>query len=219
MSYFRELPNISYVSLLPNQNRSDERIEVKNLFKRAKLRTDVDQSVTSFDYYLIQDNERPDIIAQKVYDNADLDWVILVTNNITSIRNQWPLSNNDLYNYCLEKYGSDENIMATHHFETKETKDQYGRILLEGKLIVDQNFTFTYTKDDNTSETISPAQSVSNYDYEQRLNEDKRKIRILKPALLSAFITDFRNIMSYDKSSSFINKSLISSYNPRETGV
>ena len=219
MSYFRELPNISYVSLLPNQNRSDERIEVKNLFKRAKLRTDVDQSVTAFDYYLIQDNERPDIIAERIYDSPELDWVILVTNNITSIRNQWPLGNNELYNYCLEKYGSDENIMATHHFETKETKDQYGRVILEGKLIVDQNFTFTYTKDDNTSETINPAQSVSNYIYEQRLNEDKRKIRVLKPNLLPAFITDFRNIMSYDKSSSFISRSLISSYNPRETGV
>ena len=219
MSYFEELPNISYVSLLPNQNRSDERIEVKNLFKRAKLRTDVDQSVTAFDYYLIQDNERPDIIAERIYDSPELDWVILVTNNITSIRNQWPLGNNELYNYCLEKYGSDENIMATHHFETKETKDQYGRVILEGKLIVDQNFTFTYTKDDNTSETINPAQSVSNYTYEQRLNEDKRKIRVLKPNLLPAFITDFRNIMSYDKSSSFISKSLISSYNPRETGV
>ena len=219
MSYFRELPNISYVSLLPNQNRSDESIEVKNLFKRAKLRTDVDQSVTAFDYYLIQDNERPDIIAERIYDSPELDWVILVTNNITSIRNQWPLGNNELYNYCLEKYGSDENIMATHHFETKETKDQYGRVILEGKLIVDQNFTFTYTKDDNTSETINPAQSVSNYTYEQRLNEDKRKIRVLKPNLLPAFITDFRNIMSYDKSSSFISKSLISSYNPRETGV
>ena len=219
MSYFRELPNISYVSLLPNQNRSDERIEVKNLFKRAKLRTDVDQSITSFDYYLIEDNERPDIIAGKVYNNPELDWVVLVTNNITSIRNQWPLSNNELYTYCLEKYGSDENMMATHHFETKETKDQNGRILLEGKLIVDENFTFTYTKDSNTSETIKPAQSVSNFNYEQRLNEDKRKIRILKPNLLSAFITDFRNIMSHDRSSSFINKSLISSYNPRETGV
>ena len=219
MSYFEELPNISYVSLLPNQNRSDERIEVKNLFKRAKLRTDVDQSVTAFDYYLIQDNERPDIIAERIYDSPELDWVILVTNNITSIRNQWPLGNNELYNYCLEKYGSDENIMATHHFETKETKDQYGRVILEGKLIVDQNFTFTYTKDNNTSETINPAQSVSNYTYEQRLNEDKRKIRVLKPNLLPAFITDFRNIMSYDKSSSFISKSLISSYNPRETGV
>ena len=219
MSYFEELPNISYVSLLPNQNRSDERIQVKNLFKRAKLRTDIDQSVTAFDYYLIQDNERPDIIAERIYDSPELDWVILVTNNITSIRNQWPLSNNELYNYCLEKYGSNENMMATKHFETQEVKDQYGRILLEERLIVDENFTFTYTKDSNTSETIKPAQSVSYFTYEQRLNEDKRKIRVLKPSLLPAFITDFRNIMSYDKSSSFISKSLITSYNPRESGV
>ncbi len=219
MSYFEELPNISYVSLLPNQNRSDERIEVKNLFKRAKLRTDIDQSITAFDFYLIQDNERPDIVADKIYGNVELDWVILVTNNITSIRNQWPLSNNELYNYSLEKYISEENMMATHHFETKEIKDKYGRILLEEKLIVDQNFSFTYTKDDNTVETVTPAQSVSNYAYEQRLNEDKRKIRILKPSLLSGFISDFRNIMSYDKSSSFISRSLISSYNPRAAGV
>ena len=109
--------------------------------------------------------------------------------------------------------------MSTHHYETKEIKDKYGRILLEGELIVDQNFTFTYAKDDYSTSTETPAQSVSNYTYEQRLNEEKRKIRVLKPALLPAFITDFRNIMSYDKSSSFINKSLISSYNPRESGV
>ena len=126
MSYFEELPNISYVSLLPNQNRSDERIQVKNLFKRAKLRTDIDQSVTAFDYYLIQDNERPDIVAERIYDSSELDWVILVTNNITSIRNQWPLSNNELYTYCLEKYINDAGIMATHHYETKEIKDKYG---------------------------------------------------------------------------------------------
>tara|TARA_Y100000356_G_C11191244_1_gene252281 strand:+ start:201 stop:860 length:660 start_codon:yes stop_codon:yes gene_type:complete len=219
MTYFRELPNISYVSLLPKQNRGDERIEVKNLFKRAKLRTDIDQSITAFDFYQIQDNERPDILAQRIYDDPELDWVILVTNNITSIRNQWPLSNNDLYTYCLEKYGSDANMMATHHFETQETKDKHGRILLKGKLIVDENFSFTYTKDDNTSETINPAQSVSNYTYEQRLNEDKRKIRVIRPSLLAAFITDFRHLMKYDKSSSFINRSLISSYNPRESGV
>ena len=219
MSYFRELPNISYVSLLPNQNRSDERIEVKNLFKRAKLRTDVDQSVTSFDYYLVQDNERPDIIAQKIYEDPNLDWVILVTNNITSIRNQWPLSNNELYQYCLEKYGSDLAVMQTKHFETQEVKDNFGRILLKKGLIVDENFKFTYSKDDNTIETVNPAKSVSRYTYEQRINEDKRKIRVLRPGLLSAFITDFRNIMKYDRSSSFINKSLISSYNPREFGV
>ena len=219
MSYFRELPNINYISFLKDKSRNDERILVKNIFKRAKLRTDIDQSVTAFDYYLIQDNERPDIIAERIYDSPELDWVILVTNNITSIRNQWPLSNNELYNYCLEKYGSDAAVMETHHYETKEIKDKYGRILLEGKLIVDQNFTFTYAKDDYSTSTETPAQSVSNYTYEQTLNEEKRKIRVLKPTLLPAFITDFRNIMSYDKSSSFINKSLISSYNPRESGI
>ena len=219
MSYFEELPNISYVSLLPNQNRSDERIQVKNIFKRAKLRTDIDQSVTAFDYYLIQDNERPDIIAERIYDSPELDWVILVTNNITSIRNQWPLSNNELNTYCLEKYVNDAGIMATHHYETKEIKDKYGRVVLEGKLIVDQNITFTYAKDDYSTSTETPAQSVSNYTYEQRLNEEKRKIRVLKPALLPAFITDFRNIMKYDKSSSYLSNSLISSYNPRESGV
>ena len=121
---------------------------------------------------------------------------------------------------CIrDRYGSDAGVMATKHYETKEIKDKYGRILLEGKLIVDQNFTFTYAKDDYSTSTETPAQSVSNYTYEQKLNEEKRKIRVLKPALLPAFITDFRNIMSYDKSSSFINKSLISSYNPRESGV
>ena len=219
MSYFRELPDISYVSLLPNQNRSDERVKVKNIFKRAKLRTDIDQSVTSFNYYLIEDNERPDILAEKLYNDPELDWVILVTNNITSIRNQWPLSNNESNTYCLEKYINDAGIMATHHYETKEIKDKYGRVVLEGKLIVDQNFTFTYAKDDYSTSTETPAQSVSNYTYEQRLNEEKRKIRVLKPALLPAFITDFRNIMKYDKSSSYISNSLISSYNPRESGV
>ena len=219
MSYFRELPNISYVSLLPNQNRSDERIEVKNLFKRAKLRTDIDQSITAFDFYLIQDNERPDIVADKIYGNVELDWVILVTNNITSIRNQWPLSNNELYNYSLEKYISEENMMATHHFETKEIKDKYGRILLEEKLIVDQNFSFTYTKDDNTVETVTPAQSVSNYAYEQRLNEDKRKIRVLKPQYIGAFISEHRQIMNYGRSTDFISKKLKGTYNPRILGV
>ena len=219
MAYFEELPNILYPSLLPSRNKVESRIVVKNIFKRAKLRTDVDQAITAFNYYYIEQGMRPDMVAKSLYDDSELDWVILVTNNITSIRNQWPLSNNELYTYCLEKYINDAGIMATHHYETKEIKDKYGRVVLEGKLIVDQNFTFTYAKDDYSTSTETPAQSVSNYTSEQRLNEEKRKIRVLKPALLPAFITDFRNIMTHDKSSSFITKSLISSYNPRESGV
>jgi len=219
MAYFRELPDISYVSLLPNSNKSDDRITIKNLFKRAKLRTDIDQAITAFDYLEIPENTRPDILAEQIYNDPELDWVILITNNITNIRDQWPLSHNDLYNYCLEKYGSDTGIMSIHHWETQEIKDKYGRVILEGKLIVDEDFQFTYVKDDYTAVVTSPAQSVSNLSYEQKVNESKRRIKILKPAYLSAFITDMRNMMRYSTSSQYIDRTLKVSYNPKENGV
>ena len=98
MAYFEELPDISYVSLLPNSSRNDDRIKVKNIFKRAKLRSDMDQVVTAFEYYQISENTRPDVLAEELYGDPELDWVILITNNITNVRDQWPLSNND---FCL----------------------------------------------------------------------------------------------------------------------
>ena len=86
MAYFQELPNISYPSLLPSRNKVEDRIIVKNIFKRSKLRTDVDQAVTAFDYYYVEDQQRPDVLAQDLYGDPELDWVILTTNNITNIR-------------------------------------------------------------------------------------------------------------------------------------
>ena len=77
MGYFRELPNISYPSLLPSQNKVESRISVKNLFKRSKLRTDLDQAITAFNYYDVKEGIRPDMIAQELYDNSELDWIIL----------------------------------------------------------------------------------------------------------------------------------------------
>jgi hypothetical protein len=90
---------------------------------------------------------------------------------------------------------------------------------LEGKLIVDEDFQFTYAKDDYTAVFTSPAQSVSNLSYEQKVNESKRRIKILKPAYLSAFITDMRNMMRYSTSSQYIDRTLKVSYNPKENGV
>ena len=219
MAYFKELPDISYVSLLPNSSKNDDRITIKNLFKRAKLRSDVDQAITAFEYYEIKENTRPDVIAEQIYDDPELDWVILITNNITNIRDQWPLSHNDLYNYCLEKYGSDEGIQEVHHWETQEVKDTYGRTIMEGKLVVDEGFQFTYVKDDYSAVIVSPAQSVSNFTYEQRVNESKRRIKILKPEYLPALITDMRNMMKYSTSSQYIDRTLKVSYNPKENGV
>ena len=219
MAYFKELPDISYVSLLPNSSKNDDRITIKNLFKRAKLRSDVDQAITAFEYYEIKENTRPDVIAEQIYDDPELDWVILITNNITNIRDQWPLSHNDLYNYCLEKYGSDEGIQEVHHWETQEVKDTYGRTIMEGKLVVDEGFQFTYVKDDYSAVIVSPAQSISNFTYEQRINESKRRIKILKPEYLPALITDMRNMMKYSTSSQYIDRTLKVSYNPKENGV
>ena len=219
MSYFRELPNISAVSQLPGRARNDERVLIKNLFKRVKLRTDIDKAITAYDFRVIKEGERPDIIANKVYDDPELDWVILVTNNITNIRDQWPLSNNDLHNYMIEKYGSEAALSNVHHYETIELRDEFNRTVLESGLEVDADFTFTYTPLNGTQQTISAAGPVLNYTYETLVNDAKRVIRILKPEFLGALLSDMRSIMKYNTSSQFLDRSTKVTYNPRESGV
>ena len=218
MAYFEELPDISYVSLLPKTGNNDERITVKNIFKRAKLRTDIDQAITGFTYYQIPENTRPDVVAQNIYGDPELDWVILITNNIMNVRNEWPLSNNDLYDYMLEKYGSVEKLNEINHWETTEIRDNYTRILLRSGLEVDKEFTFTYSIS-NTTYTVNPTAAVTNEDYEIRKNDNKRTIKLLKPQYLSTFVKDMRNIMKYETSSQYINRTTKAAYNPNATGV
>jgi len=219
MGYFNELPNLDYLSQLPDVNSNETYITVKNLFKRAKLRTDIVNVITAFDYYQIEDNQRPDVIAQKLYGDAELDWVILITNNITNIREEWPLSNQNLYNHMIEKYETENALFSIHHYETTEVKDEYNRLVVPSGLQVDSNYSITYSKLDNALVTVSPVKSVTNYEYEVDKNEKKRKIRVLKPQYLSVVITDMRNIMRYDKSSQYLNQNTKQSYNPNLTGV
>ncbi len=219
MAYFNELPNISHPSLLPQSNKVEDRIIVKNIFKRAKLRDDVGDAITAFNYYQIEDGMRPDMVAQKIYDDPELDWVVLTSNNITNIRDQWPLSNNDLHDYMLEKYGSEENILGIHHFETREILDEYRRIIMPAGMQVDVNFSFKYKSYSNREILVRPVVAVTNYDYEVKLNDEKRRIKILRPEYLNTYITDHREIMEYDESSEFISKKLKGTYNPRTSGV
>ena len=220
MGYFRELPNISAVSLLPGRTRSDERVTVKNIFKRAKLRTDVDSAITAFDFRVIKENERPDSIANIVYGDPELDYIILITNNIIDVRSQWPLSNRDLYNYMLDKYGSDTAIQEVHHYETTEVRDENNRTVLEGGLIVDEDFTFEYTSlDGKLIQVTNPTGPVTNFTYETLQNDAKRIIRILKVEFVGAFVSDMRKMMKYETSSQYINRTTKAAYNPREFGV
>ena len=219
MGYFQELPNILHPSLFPSRNKVESTIVVKNLFKRSKLRTDVDQAITAFNYFDIKEGMRPDMVAQELYDNPELDWVVLTSNNITNIRNEWPLSHNDLQEYMLEKYGSDANIAKVHHFETREILDEFSRVIMPAGLQVDENFTFKYKNSTNSILNVNPVSAITNYQYEVKLNDQKRRIRILKSEFLSAFISEHREIMSYDKSSNYISKKLKKTYNPRLSGV
>ena len=219
MAYFEELPNILYPSLLPSRNKIEQRILVKNIFKRSKLRSDVDQAITAFDYYYVKEGMRPDILAEKLYDNSELDWVILTSNNITNIRDQWPLDHNDFRAYLLDKYGSDQNIAGIHHYETRKVVDEYNRVVIPAGLEVDANFTFKYKNFTNSIVVVNPVSAITNYQYEVKLNDQKRKIKILKPTFLNTFLNDHREIMTYDQSSDFISRKVKGTYNPRVFGV
>ena len=219
MAYFDELPNVSYPSLLPRSNKAEDRIEVKNIFKRAKLRDDVEQAITAFNYYQIEDGMRPDMVAEKLYNDPELDWVVLTSNNITNIRDQWPLSNNDLYEHMLEKYGSETNIQGIRHYETREVLDEYNRVVVPAGLEVDFNFTFSYMNFSNVIVTVNPVVPFTYYDYEVKLNEEKRRTKILRPEYLNTYISEHREIMEYEESSDYISKRLKGTYNPRLSGV
>ena len=139
MPYFNELPNIRYSASALGSSSNGDVVLVKNLFRRAKLREDIINAATAFQYYQIKDNERPDQIAKKAYDDSNLDWVVLITNNITNINEQWPLDNESFYKYLLDKYGSDEKIQAVHHTETLKVKDEYDRLVVPEKVITDKD--------------------------------------------------------------------------------
>ena len=217
MGYFRELPNLLYQSFLSDKRSSLDYVEVKNLFRRVKLRDDLQNVFTIFDKYEIPDEFRPENVAEDFYGNDELDWVILITANITNVRDQWPLNNRDIYQYSLEKYG--DALNTTRLFETKEIKDSKGNILLEKGKVVDSDFEFKYydTTGIITVKGTSVRTGISNFDYEVRVNDEKRSIFILKSDYLQQFLNDFRDIMVYGRSSQFVDDELIKTENTNIT--
>ena len=213
MGYFRELPNLLYQSFLPDKRSSLDYTEVKNLFRRTKLRDDLQNVFTLFDKYEIPDEFRPETVAEEFYGNDELDWVILTTAGIVNVRNEWPLNNRDIFDYSFEKYG--DNLNATRFFETKEIKNSSGSIILEKGKVVDSDFVFKYYDTNGIVEVkgTNVRTGVSNYDYEVRLNEEKRSIFVLKPEYLQQFLSDFRDIMIYGQSSQTINDNLMKTEN------
>ena len=202
MGFFRELPNLLYPSFLPEKTSSLDFIEVKNIFRRVKIRDDLQSSFTVFNKYEIPMGSRPDMVAEELYGVASFDWIVLTVAGILNVRNEWPLSNRDLYNYSLDKYG--DSINSNRFFETTEVKDSSGRLILPKGKVVDSNFTIP--KPGEPTATLNPVVGISNYEYETRLNDEKRNIFVLREEYLQQFLNDMRELMTYDESSEFIDE-------------
>ncbi len=213
MGYFRELPELDYQSFLSDSNSSSNYLRVKNLFRRCKLRDDLQSVFTLFNKYEIVEGARPDTVAEELYGDAELDWVVLMTAGIINVRNEWPLSDRQIYNYSLELYGTQLNDV--HHYETREVKDANGRLILPKGKVVDS--TFRIPNPDFYIETISPINGISNYEYEVRKNDAKRSIFLLKESYLQQFLNDMRQEMIYSRSSEYVNENLVRTENTRIT--
>ena len=209
MGYFRELPNLRYPSFLREKKSSLDYIEVKNVFRRIKLRDDLQSNFTIFNKYEIEEGMRPDTVAEELYGNPEFDWIILTVAGILNVRNEWPLSNRDLYNYCFDKYG--ESLNANRFFETKEVKNTDGKLILPKGKIVDSDFTIP--KPGEPTANLNPVVGISNFEYETRLNDEKRNIYVLREGYIQTFLNDIREIMTYDESSEFIDERTIQTEN------
>jgi hypothetical protein len=198
-SYFRNVPNFEYVSRNADEQNISDYVAVKNLFKRAKLRDDIVENLAFFTKYSILGDERPDQVAYKVYGEETLDWVVLLSNNILNIQTEWPMPQTVFDKYLLEKYGSYENIDAVHHYETVEVKNGNGITIIPKGLQVAQNYSVTYYDDllgqEVTASNIT--EPVTNFQYEDKIQDEKRNIFLLKPIYLNIITNDLQDSMAY----------------------
>ena len=209
-NYFKQVPDFEYVSRLPDAKISDY-IPVKNLFKKGYLRDDIFQDLTFFTKYQVMGDDRPDNIAYDLYNDPSLDWVILLSNNIINIQTEWPMPQADLDRYLLEKYGSYEAQEEIHHYETIEVKNSSGVVVVEEGLTVESDFSVEFY--DWMIDSLETKQGITtpitNYEYEMKIEDDKRNIFALKPRYLNIVKDDLEEMMVYKKGSTgYISETL-----------
>ena len=212
-SYFRKLPDLDYPSLVNDRNSVYDYQIVKNIFKRAVLRNDIFDEVTAFTKYSVQGDERPDQVAYRFYKDSGLDWVVLTTNNIIHVRDEWPMGNQDFLTYLNDKYTSQE-LSNVHHYETEIIRDSRGRLIQPEGLTVPEGHSVSFL-DNGVLRTESKVKLFTFLQNEIDLNDAKREINILKENYLALFLEDFSEVMQYKKSSQYVTDSLKKTENPR----
>ena len=163
--YFENYPVIIY------KNK-----DVTNLLRRIAIRSKVKTNTLFFDTYDVKEGETPEIIADKLYGDPQLHWVIMIVNNVVDRYHGWPMFGNQFLDYVNEKYS---NPSATHHYEIAQSS---------GDTSVKINI--------GTDNTDYPtATAITNFEFEQTDQDNKRKIRLLDPRFTDDFVADFKELM------------------------
>ena len=217
--YFSNLGEFLYVNRT-NDGRSDGDYSItKNFFKRAKLREDIFQDLAFFTKYSVLGDDRPDNVADLIYGDASLDWVVLIANNIVNVQSEWPMSQGDFNTYVTEKYADEETLYSgVHHYEANEVKTSDGSIIIASGTRVSVGQSVSYFDDLSSQHIVRTdiASPITNYMHEDKLNNDKRNIFILKPIYLNILFDDLEEIMVNKKGSTqFISETLVRGDNIR----
>ena len=216
--YFSNLPEFEYVNRTQRGRSEGDYSVVKNFFKRGKLREDIFQDLTFFTKYIVQGDDRPDTVASKVYNDPTLDWVVLMANNIINVQSEWPMSQADFHAYITNKYDEETLYSGIHHYESREVKTTDNSIIIPAgqKVGVGQSVSYYDDALGQHVRATDVALPVTNYTYEERLNNDKRNIFVLKASYLNIVFDDLEEIMEYKKGSTqYVSGTLVQGDNIR----
>ena len=175
--FFEQFPLVNYNLSGINGNT----IQVTDIFRRVKARSKIADNVTLFDKYDVAEGEKPEDVAYKMYGEADYFWVVTLVNNIVNRYYDWPLDSYSFQQFINDKYSNPDGI---HHYEVTQSS---------GKQSGDGPADYSHKLEVNSD--YPGAQSVSNRDYEDRLQDEKRQINILLPKYLGTFEDEFRSLI------------------------
>ena len=180
--YFNNIPNIMYDS----SNTGNFKV-VTNLLRRVKVRAKVKESAVLLDTYDVKNGETPEIIAHKYYGDSEYHWVVLLINDITDRYHGWPMSFIQFEDYINDKYS---NVDGTHHYKIAQTSGDTSKYIevYDPSLLTDAGAS-------SDSDAYDSATAVTNMEYEQELQDTRRKIKLLDPRFLDTFVTEYQTLM------------------------
>ena len=211
--YFSNLTDFIYANRTKDGRSEGDYSVVKNFFKRVRLRDDIFQDLTFFTKFTVAGDDRPDNVANTVYDDPSLDWVVLLSNNIVNVQSEWPLGQAAFNTYITEKYGDETTLYSgIHHYESREVQANDGTIIIPSGQRVSIGQSVSFFDEDSSQQIVRTdvAMPITNYAFEEKLNDEKRNIFVLKPIYLNILFDDIDQIMRNKKGSTqFISETLV----------